>query len=399
MKLLAELSLRDLFRDWVHLLCNVAVMVGVIVPLLVLFGVRNGVYDALIGRLLNNPATLQIDTRGNNSFTYTDAEEVRGWAEAGFVTLKTRSLFDYVNVRETGGRGKREAIIAPSATGDPMLGPDVALGPEDAAISTDLAEQLKLAPGASIDLVTQAPERPQQLILPVRVVAIVPADRLSGRVVLAPLDKLDLIEAFYDEYALPDHGITAGKPLAQRVVDFEGIRAYARRLEDLAPLQARMESRFGVATEAATQRVTGVLSLGRNMSMALALTATVALAGLAAALIFGFWAEVARKRQMIAHLGLLGISQRHVSLFPVIQALVTAILGLVVSFLLFAIAAAVAESLFDTGLTEEGGLVVIGWGQTVVISVGVLLFVTLASLVAAQSAQRTDPATVLREFT
>ena len=133
--------------------------------------------------------------------------------------------------------------------------------------------------------------------------------------------------------------------------------------------------------------------------MALALTATVALAGLAAALIFGFWAEVARKRQMIAHLGLLGISQRHVSLFPVIQALVTAILGLVVSFLLFAIAAAVAESLFDTGLTEEGGLVVIGWGQTVVISVGVLLFVTLASLVAAQSAQRTDPATVLREFT
>ncbi|MFZ1726973.1 MAG: ABC transporter permease, partial [Albidovulum sp.] len=117
MKLLFELSLRDLFRDWVHLLCNVAVMVGVIVPLLVLFGVRNGVYDALLGQLLNNPATLQIDTRGNNSFTAADAEELRGWPEAGFVTLKTRSLFDYVNVRETGGRGKREAIIAPSGTG------------------------------------------------------------------------------------------------------------------------------------------------------------------------------------------------------------------------------------------------------------------------------------------
>lgn len=398
MKLLFELSLRDLFRDWVHLLCNVAVMVGVIVPLLVLFGVRNGVYDALLGQLLNNPATLQIDTRGNNSFTAADAEELRGWPEAGFVTLKTRSLFDYVNVRETGGRGKREAIIAPSGIGDPMLGPGVQLGPDDAAISAALAEQLKLAPGQSIDLITQAPERPRQLILPVQVVAIIPEDRLSGRVVLAALDKLDLIEAFYDEYALPDYGISAGKPLDQRVVDFEGIRAYAKRLEDLAPLQARMEERFGVATEAATSQVTSVLGLGRNLGLALALTASVAGIGLAAALVFGFWGEVARKRQMIAHLGLLGISQRHVSAFPVIQALVTAILGLAVSFILFAMAAATAEHLFETGLTEQGGLVVIGWGQAATITVGVLIFVTLASLVAARSAQRTDPATVLREF-
>ncbi|MCB2095057.1 MAG: ABC transporter permease [Rhodobacteraceae bacterium] len=398
MKLIVGLSLRDLFQDWVHLLCNVAVMVGVIVPLLVLFGVRNGVYDALLGQLLNNPATLQIDTRGNNSFTQADADELRGWPEAGFVTLKTRSLFDYVNVRETGGRGKREAIIAPSGNGDPMLGPGVRLGPDDAAISTALATQLNLTPGQSIDLITQAPDRPRQLVLPVRVIAIIPEDRLSGRVVLAALDKLDLIEAFYDEYALPEHGITAGKPLDQRVVDFEGIRAYAKRLQDLAPLQARIEERFGVATEAATSRVTSVLGLGRNLGLALALTAFVAGIGLAAALVFGFWGEVARKRQMIAHLGLLGISQWHVSAFPVIQALVTAILGLAVSFILFAIAAAAAEQLFETGLTEQGGLVVIGWGQALIICIGVMVFVMLASLVAARSAQRTDPATVLREF-
>ena len=63
--LIAELALRDLIRDRFFLFCNVAVMVGILVPLLVLFGVKNGVYSALIGDMLADPANLQIDTAGN----------------------------------------------------------------------------------------------------------------------------------------------------------------------------------------------------------------------------------------------------------------------------------------------------------------------------------------------
>ena len=99
MRIVADLALRDLMRQKVHLVCNVAVLAGVLVPMLVLFGVKNGVYDALVGRLLDNPATLRIDTSGNSAFTDADAAEVRGWPEAGFVTLKTRGIFDFINVR------------------------------------------------------------------------------------------------------------------------------------------------------------------------------------------------------------------------------------------------------------------------------------------------------------
>jgi len=60
------LAVRDLIRDRFFFLCNVAVIVGVLAPLLVLFGVKNGVYQALIGEMMANPATLQIDTLGNN---------------------------------------------------------------------------------------------------------------------------------------------------------------------------------------------------------------------------------------------------------------------------------------------------------------------------------------------
>jgi len=69
MTLMIRLALRDLARDRVHLICNIAVIVGIVLPILVLFGVKNGVYNLLIGRLMANPATLQIDTSGNHSFT------------------------------------------------------------------------------------------------------------------------------------------------------------------------------------------------------------------------------------------------------------------------------------------------------------------------------------------
>ena len=129
----------------------------------------------------------------------------------------------------------------------------------------------------------------------------------------------------------------------------------------------------------------------------LALTAAVAGIGLAAALVFGFWAEVARKRRMLANLALLGLRPGQIGLIPLIQALATALVGLGLSFGLFAVAAQVAEHLFDSGLTQEGGLVRLSLAQGAAIAAAVVVFVTASALAAARSALRIDPAVVLRE--
>lgn len=394
--IVAELALRDLFRERLHLICNVAVLAGVLVPLLVLFGVKNGVYDALIGRLLSDPATLRIDTTGNSAFTLADAEEVRLWPEAGFVTLKTRSIFDFVNVRRAGEPGRRDATLIPSGAGDPTLPEGLALPPGTVALSDGLARQLSLAPGDSIELITQAEDRPRQLLLPATVVAVLPASHVAGRAVLADLGTLDLVEAFYDNYALPEHGITAGRPLAGRAPEFEGMRIFARDLESLAPLQARLEARFDIRTEARTSEVASVLGLGRNLDLALLLTVSVAALGLAAALIFGFWGEIARKRQTIATLALLGLGGRSLWLFPIIQALVSALAGLAVSFGLTALAAQAANRLFGQGFVD-GGIVSISAAEAGAIWGGTLVFVLLTALAAARRAARADPAVILRE--
>ena len=397
MRLILDLAMRDLWRQRIHLICNVAILAGVLVPLLVIFGVKNGVYSALIGRLLNDPASLRIETTGNNSFSEADIAEVRGWTEAGFVTGKTRSIFDFVNVRRDGSIERRDAVLVPSGAGDPMLPAGLTLSPEEVVLSANLARQLGFSQGDTAQIFTQASGRKRQLMLPLTVVAILPDAMLSGRSVLADIAVLDLVEAFYDEYALPDHGITEGRDIAQRSPEFEGMRLYARDLLQLAPLQSRLEQRFGIGTEARTGEVSSVLNLGRNLDIALLLTAGVASLGLAAALIFGFWAEVMRKRQTLATLALLGVGPDRLWLFPVVQALVSGVAGLGVSFLLFLGAGLLAGSLFDTGLTRDGGLVVLSLGQGGLITLITLAFVAASSFFAARSAAAVDPADVLRE--
>jgi putative ABC transport system permease protein len=397
MKLLISLALRDLLRERIHLICNVAILAGVLVPLMVIFGVKNGVYDALIGRLLADPGTLRIETTGNNTFTQADAELVRGFPEAGFVVPKTRSIFDFVNVRKVDAVERRDALLVPSGTGDPTLPDGLSLGAGDVAISAGLARQLGLAEGDGLQVFTQATERPRQLMLPLTVVAVLPDGRASGRTILARIEVLDLVEAFYEQYALPEYGITEGRPLAERQPRFEGLRVFAQDIHMLGMLQSRIEAQFGIRTEARTAEVAGVLSLGRNLDIALLLTASVASLGLAAALVFGFWGEVARKRQTLAALSLLGIGPRQLWLFPVVQALVSAVAGLVVSFALFGMAAAVARRLFDGGLTQGGGLVVITFGQVLTIIAVVIGFVAVSSFFAARAAAKVDPADVLRE--
>lgn len=395
--LIAELALRDLMRDRFFLICNVAVMVGILVPLLVLFGVKNGVYSALIGEMLADPANLQIDTAGNVTLTPEQIAPLYAWPEAAFVTPKVRGQFDFVNVRKDGARRIGAALLVPSGAGDPSLPKGATVAGSKVAVSAQLADLLEIEPGDSVQLITQAENRPRQLVLDAEVSAVLDPGGAAGRAVLAPFDTLDLIEAFYDSYALPDYGIDGPRDLAERVAAFAGVRVYARSLDGLAALQARIEAQLDVATVANTRAVTSLLRLGRNLNLALALTTALAAIGLGGALVLGFWSDVARKRSTLAAIALLGIPGPRLALFPVVQAMVTALMGLMASFALYAGAGGVAGRMFGQGLPEGASLTIITPMQAGLICGAVLALVVAASGVAGWAAQRLDPASVLRE--
>lgn len=395
--LIATLAWRDLMRDRFFLLCNVAIMVGILVPLLVLLGVKNGVYSALIGEMLADPASLQIDTQGNASFTDSDLAPLRNWPEIAFLTPKVRSQFDFMNVRVKDGRRIRPALIIPTGAGDPTLPDKAEISGNMVAVSAQLATQLGLRAGTELQLISQAEGRPKQLVLPVTVAVVLPETATAGRSVLAPFAMLDLIEAFYDSYSLPEYGITGTRALGDRVASYEGVRVYAQNLEGLAALQARIEDQLSIGTSARTREVETLLGLGRKLNLALGLTAGLAALGLGAALVLGFWSDVSRKRVVLASIALLGVPGHRLALFPVVQALITSLAGLVVSFLLYLVAGRIAGAMFGQGLSDGASLTQIPVAQGLMICVGVLALVLGAAAVAAWSAQRLDPASVLRE--
>lgn len=395
--IVVSLALRDLIRDRFFFICNVAVVVGVLAPLLVLYGVKNGVYQALIGEMLSNPATLQVDTLGNNGFDAEQIETLKAWDDVAFITPKVRSQFDYVNVYVPKNRARRDALVVPSGTGDPTLPKGLELDGFKVAVSPQLADQLNLTVGAEIKLITQADSRVKQLALDVKVVTILHPGVASGSTILAPYPLLDLVEAFYDAYALPEFGIVEGRPLSDRVVSYEGVRVYGRSLEGLGALQTRMEGYLAVGTRAKTREVEALLGLGRNLDLALGLVTSLATAGLFAALVFGFWTDVMRKRTTLASIALLGVPESRLALFPLVQAVVAAATSLCLSFALYFIAARVAKALFGAGLPEGRQIALIEPSQAVAISGTLLTIVVVAVLAAARSAQRLDPASVLRE--
>lgn len=66
--LLSSLAWRDLIYDRKVALCIVFSLVSVIAPLLLLFGLKNGIVTQLHNQLLNDPRNLEIRMLGNGNY-------------------------------------------------------------------------------------------------------------------------------------------------------------------------------------------------------------------------------------------------------------------------------------------------------------------------------------------
>ncbi len=393
--LAVRVALAALWHERVHLFCNVAMLAGTLVPLLVLFGVKSGIYQALLDDLLSDPNLLHIATRGDNAFAEEDGLEVAGWPEAAFVALKTRAISDDALVQRPGADRIAQATLVPSGPGDPLLPDGAAVTAGRVAVSHRLAEKLTISEGDGIRLVART-ERRRPLVREVAVVGILEPSAMRGDAVLMTPREMDMIEAYYDGYALPDAGLPDGRDLSGRTTSFEGLRLYARELRDVAKLEVRIQDRFGVGTHSRAPEIEGVLGLGRNLDLAFLLIAGTAVVGLAAALLFSFWAEVDRKRRDLATLMLVGLGRRDVAAVPLIQAFVIGAIGIFAAFLLFWVAASVADAMFADRMPGGRSVVALDVRAAFLAVVLPLGIVLAASLFAVRTALGIDPAITLR---
>lgn len=397
--LLVSLAWRDLWYDRFFLFCNVAVLIGVLVPLMVLYGTKNGITSALLADLANSPRALQIDTLGNRSFTTEQIAPVSGWPGVAFMAPRPRSAFDDVYVRRHGATRLSRATVLPSGLGDPNLPAGLDLGPAQAALSVQVAARLGASVGDEVQLTGnfEAGEREGNILIPVEVVTIVPSERIAGSAVLVPFDIVDAFEALYEGYTVERYGLSLGVPEANRNLAHEGVRVYAETLADAVALEARLGGHLDVATNGISEAYINQISFSRNLTRMLGITTALAAIGLGAALITRAYADVVRKRLSLASLSMLGLPPHALAMLPILQAGLTAVIGLAAAFPVFSLGAWLVQSAFGGMLPDGGTLVFLRVGEAGALIAAVMALSLLSAFVAARVATRLDPATVLRQ--
>jgi putative ABC transport system permease protein len=348
-----RLALADLWHERVLFLCSALGCAAVLAPLIVLFGLRQGVVAGLRAELLEDPRAREIVSVVNRTLEPALFERLGADPRIAFVVPRTRALSATIVLEnpDRQGGGSRVELL-PTGSGDPLLPGLGALDADGLVLSAAALQRLGLQVGAPV-LASVARSRDGQrevLTLPMRVAGAAPLSAATREAAFATIPMLLLVEDFLDGSAAPD--ARPGDAAAARARPFAGFRLHATRLEDVPVLDAEFRL-AGIEVASRAEAVAGLLRLDRNLALLFVSIAGAGGVGYLVSLGVGLWAQVERKRRDIALLSLLGMKRRALLALPVIQAAAVALAGAAMAFLLAAGVARVLNGAFAGTVTGE----------------------------------------------
>ena len=387
-----RLGLADLLSEpWVFV-CQLASLSAVVAPLLVLAGLRAGVVDGLLSELRDDPANRRIIVRGDQALRSEDIAWIASQPEVGFVLPTTRSLAARAFLAVQGTGTYERAGLLPTGAGDPLLPAGRAsLREDEVALSTTLRRRLGVSVGDHV-LARNArgEQRNEAIELPMTVVEVVRDDWLPGATALVHPRLLENIEAFLDGFALPELGI-GGAPAETRPILHENVRLYARSIEGVAPLAARLRQKFDFETASSEERIQQIQTLDRNLLLIFALVTLIAGGGLVLSVAAQVWGNVERKRGHLSILRLMGGSRTALALFPMAQALAIAAIGYAVALGVFWALAAMINLSFASAMPPSMRLCRLMPTDMAAAAFATFLAVVCAAVASGWRASRVEP--------
>jgi putative ABC transport system permease protein len=399
--LTARLAVADYRHEWVSSGCSILALAAVLIPLLVLFGLKYGIITNLLDPLIENPRYREIapTTAGRYDGAWFDAMRAR--PDVTFVVPRTRSIAATIRLRAPQSEVGRiiDVELVPTAPGDPVL-PEELLPPTgygQAVLAWTAADKLGVQPGDRVEGLLSRTRRDSheavRVSLDVTGIAAVAAFGRDGLFVSTAL--ISAVEDFLDGRAVPELGWDGTAPRdAERV--FAGFRLYARSIEDVGPIrQALLDQDIEVRTSIAD--ISLVQTLDRNLSVAYWIIALMAMAGFALSFATSVWANVERKQREFSVLRLTGFRTAQIVWFPILQAALTAVLAWLLASLVFLAVQALINALFAPGIgAGEPVCRLRGWHLIVALLITLLAAVAAASVGGRRVAQL-EPSIGLRE--
>lgn len=322
-----RLSSKDYFREWRISGAFIVALAAVLGPMMVLFGLKFGVVGGMLEDLIKDPRNREVILLGNGRFDDNWFRQVGQRTDVAFVVPRTRRIAASLDVDAKDAGRIISLELIPSAAGDPVLeGLEQVQGFRSVILSQQGAQRLGLKAGdelvGSISRHYQGRSEREELRLRVAAVASPIAFNREGLFVSSEL--LQAVEDFRDGRKVPSQGWPGEEASGER--SYPGFRLYARDIKDVASLSGEF-MKAGLQVRTRAEDIQMVQRLDSNLSMLFWVIAIIGLAGFSLSLGASLLANVDRKRKELSVLRLVGLSTGDIVLFPMLQALYTAIIG------------------------------------------------------------------------
>ena len=399
--LLLKLAWRDFCHERVMSACFVLALSAVLLPLLVLFGLKFGIVSNMLSPLTEDPRYRQILPAGSNRFGPDWFEAMAERSDVAFIVPRTRAIAASMRLRTTGdGAGRIISVeLIPSAAGDPVLDDlDEPVGFDQVVLSLDAADKLGTDAGDAIEGIlsrTWSGEQ-QTVLLPLQVTGVATAGAFTRDGMFVSHDLLVAIEDFLDGRAVPELGWDGTADQRTEPRQFSGFRLYARELEDVAGLRAGlMDQGIDVRTQLADIEL--VQSLDRNLGILFWIIAIIAATGYGLSFGSSIWANIDRKRREFSVLRLTGFRSRGIVWFPIVQAMLTGVIGWTIAAVVFFAVQAGLNALFAGSVGGDQSVCRLLPQHFLIALALTLVAATLAAALGGVRLAKLEPSIALRE--
>jgi putative ABC transport system permease protein len=265
-------------------------------------------------------------------------------------------------------------------------------------LSAPAAEMLGIAVGdlvqGRISRTLKSGER-EAVGLDLQVDAVLPPAHTDRLEAFVSLPFLIAAEDYREGFAVESLGAGGQiRPEGERY--FASFRLYARTIADVADLRLLLAA-SGVNSDTRLAEIELIQGLDHSLGVLFAVVAGLGGSGYLISLTVSLWANTERKRRELSVLRLMGLRSIELAVFPALQALFTALLGVLLATLMYLPVERLVNVLFRGSLAEHqvlGRLEPQHFAAAAGITLG---FALLASLAASVRSARVTPAEGLRD--
>jgi putative ABC transport system permease protein len=351
-----RLSLRDYSYERLLTACAVMGLAAILAPLLVLFGVKSGIINTMVDRLVKDPRNLELSPVGSGRYSDDWFTNKGALPEVAFIIPQTRSIAaNMILYNKKGPRSHTLAVdLIPTDKGDPLLQKWGKIPTHNSAIvlSASAARKLRVSAGQTIigRVGRSVHGKKEQVKIKLTVTAVLPIEAFMTDAAFVRLDLLEATEDYRDGYSAGEFG-WPGKERQERPREYSSFRLYARSIYDVAALRDRMTSQ-GLEIYTRAEEIELVRSLDRSFNLIFRLIAVVAVCGYFASMASNILANVNRKSRHLGITRLLGFSTKNIVWFPIVQAIATSVLGTGLAACLYLISELIINRLFAQYLSK-----------------------------------------------